>query len=576
MKQILFFLVFVSVAWSRISIEILPQPVEKGKEFTFALVVPMRELPGKYNFPQIPRVSDNFILIKKEEKNDTVSDFFNGTYKVRKFTFTLKPKKSGRLSVGPILWNINGRKQNLGVQHVDVKRSLNAAGLYVRASIPLNKKYYVGEQIPLSVHYSLYYNAEQGPDRNPKNFGQDFAGSFAQSEIKWVKSNKPDVYASAKQKGFITAMRAGKVKFPSLEYSYKKRGRPKEIVEENRKGNFYSKSVRTERQSIAAKAKTKPISLTIKSLPTGAPADFDKWVGSYKLNEKIDRDTLKVGEAITYTLRIQGDGRPGIMPDLKFPKLPDFRTVPPEISTKTKIVNQKIRTTRTYKFFLYPKREGQFTLPIIGFTSFNPASKKYVEHKSKGLGFYVDKGVNTYSESTLVSKLGPSVQTEASDIRYIKTYTDEYKIHNTVNSYWLFVILWIITFITYPALIYFDKKRAIAKSDIAGIRKSKSKSMAYKRLEKAKIELPDSEFYKTIMQSVQGYLSDTTNLEFIGMTQIQSDQVLQDKGLHPDIIQEINNLFEICEMAQFGGVAGAKKDNLDFAANLLQKLEKSL
>ena len=68
MKQILFLLAFVSLTWSRISVEILPQPVEKGKVFTFALVIPLRELPRTYEFPELAGVSKNFDFSSTELK----------------------------------------------------------------------------------------------------------------------------------------------------------------------------------------------------------------------------------------------------------------------------------------------------------------------------------------------------------------------------------------------------------------------------------------------------------------------------------------------------------------------------
>jgi hypothetical protein len=117
--------------------------------------------------------------------------------------------------------------------------------------------------------------------------------------------------------------------------------------------------------------------LTVKPLPSPAPADFTGAVGEFTLTSKIVPTTAAPGEPITWTLELAGTGN---WPDLG--GLPardasrDFRVVQPQAKRTTK-EGTLFEATLTEDVVLIPTQPGTYRLGPVRWSYFDPKAGEY-------------------------------------------------------------------------------------------------------------------------------------------------------------------------------------------------------
>jgi len=122
---------------------------------------------------------------------------------------------------------------------------------------------------------------------------------------------------------------------------------------------------------------SQPASVTVKPLPSPAPAGFSGAVGQFTLDSKIVPATAAVGEPITWTLTFDGTGNwPDIagLPSRSVSK--DFRLVQPQAKRTTK-GNSLFDASITEDIVLIPTKPGAYTLGPVSISIFNPATGAY-------------------------------------------------------------------------------------------------------------------------------------------------------------------------------------------------------
>lgn len=117
--------------------------------------------------------------------------------------------------------------------------------------------------------------------------------------------------------------------------------------------------------------------LTIRALPSPAPAGFSGAVGQFKLVSKIVPEKAGIGEPITWTLELTGTGN---WPDV--PGLPqrdvsnDFQVVQPK-AKRTPSEGKLFDVTLAEDVVLVPTKPGTYALGPVNFSYFDPKSGTY-------------------------------------------------------------------------------------------------------------------------------------------------------------------------------------------------------
>lgn len=130
------------------------------------------------------------------------------------------------------------------------------------------------------------------------------------------------------------------------------------------------------------------VEIPVKDLPAeGRPQSFAGAVGEFSLASAIDRYQLKVNEAVTLTLKVEGHGnvRSITKPELK---------LGPEIEVFDS--NEKVQTTpsgvgqKVFEIVLVPRRGGKITIPSVEMSYFDPDKRQYQTVKSDSFDLQVE------------------------------------------------------------------------------------------------------------------------------------------------------------------------------------------
>ena len=584
-RFILFCLAAALCVSARPSLQVDRERIESGKTFGLQLVFPLSDLPENRSDLQI-ETANGFSLVKLDSADQVmrpdIDDMFNsffgggrnrGGYKARVYTFTLKaPKKTGRMSVGQIFLTIDGQKRNItGDVPVNIQRAFTDDALSVSLT-PSKKSIYEGEQFSVTLGFHTYEHFEGGLQATDMNTGDDFIvhrSDLSNMKFEPVEGSRREMQASAKF-AWLSPTKSGNLQIPPFKFKYTKLGEPK-VVEENKQMGgmtFSSRSVKQE--SVESEAQTPTVNITVKPLPAeGKPANFSGMVGSYSFSADFDRTSLKVGEAMTLSISIKGDGLPGSITDPKLPDFGEFRSVPPENELNKKVVGNKVVTTKNIRVFLYPKKKGEFTIPEITYSWFNPAKKKYETAKAGPWNVTVEKG-EAAPEAIFQAPVaqGPAavqkqeIESLGSDIRFIHKVND----NRDNTAPYRNILYWVIFAAAIPFYLIVTaavRSRRKHNSDAALVRKGKADKMLKARFADAREALKKGDakaLYAALENGLINYLSDKTNLEFKGMTRPQMKEELAKLGVKDETIAAIDSWLEKCAFARFAPVNPTKEE----------------
>ncbi len=98
-----------------------------------------------------------------------------------------------------------------------------------------------------------------------------------------------------------------------------------------------------------------------------APSGFSGAVGNLKISHSISKTQLALGEALTFTLKIQGRGNFNQFTAPEFSAGKGFQVSIPMVSDN---LNAGIDGTRIYYYTLIPQQKGELELPPLSFTWF--------------------------------------------------------------------------------------------------------------------------------------------------------------------------------------------------------------
>jgi hypothetical protein len=125
------------------------------------------------------------------------------------------------------------------------------------------------------------------------------------------------------------------------------------------------------------------LSVVATPLPPDAPPAFDGAVGQFTLATKVDTDSVKVGEAVTLTARLQGTGNLATVSPPAVPPPSDVEVYEPSVRTDLDRSGDVVHGTKTFTYTLVPRSNGRFTLPPVRFSYFDPEAERYRTRRSE-------------------------------------------------------------------------------------------------------------------------------------------------------------------------------------------------
>jgi hypothetical protein len=188
--------------------------------------------------------------------------------------------------------------------------------------------------------------------------------------------------------------------------------------------DFFGMSVRRQR------LKSEPVVIEALPLPkAGQPSAFDgSRVGRFALEARADRPTVAVGEAVTLTIEVKGQGNLRNLRVPPLPRLDGWKSYEPKVTVNLD-PGDLISGSKIVEYLLLPERPGTTMIPSFELAYFDPEAKGYAAAKSDPLRLEVtaDGSARVAAAPTGAAAVrpgagaGPVENVIATEIRPIRT-----------------------------------------------------------------------------------------------------------------------------------------------------------
>lgn len=298
------------------------------------------------------------------------------------------------------------------------------------------------------------------------------------------------------------------------------------------------------------KLPSRDVEISVKPLPSPAPADFDNAVGNFKVSSELSSQSLRTNEAATLKYTISGTGNIKYInaPKVQFPE--EFQQYSPSQTVDAHISGSNVTGNMTVEYTFVPDAVGDFEIKAAPFVYFDPSKKEYVTIDLPSYNISVAKGAggNQGSDQT-------AVKVKNTDIRHIKTGDKALSMTHTLYAsqlwYWLIFPLLILLLVVVTLIAV---KRHKANSDVVSMRKSKAGKVAKKRLAVASKMMRDGNnagFYDSVLKALWGYMSDKLSIPVSALTRSNVSEELARHGADENAINHIISVLDECEMARY-------------------------
>jgi hypothetical protein len=421
--------------------------------------------------------------------------------------------------------------------------------LYIKATTN-KRKLYQGEQI--LVTYKLFTRVDLASTElvnNPALNGfwtQDIKvnSKFKREIIDGVAYNVATV-----KKALLTAQKSGELQIDPMEIRTQVRVQKKS----NRRDPFDPFGMFNQYSAIEKTIRSKPIKIIVEPLPTPKPTHFYGAVGNIKMNAEVDKSTVKANEAINFKLTLYGSGNLALLKPFEIAFPPDFEVYDPKVIDKTFSANTHTAGKKIFEYLLIPRFEGNFEIPAITFTLFNPSTKKYQSIRTAKIPIQVLKGEQHESGTNIIINK-EDVKLLNTDIRYIKTNSNLEQKSSIFFRSTLFWILFLSPMLLFLALIIY--LIIAAKNDGNSIlqKSRKATKIAQKRLKNAQKHLNLNEkelFFEDIEKSLWGYFADKFTVQIAQLSKESITHYFEKFNIKEGTQNQFISLLANCEMARY-------------------------
>jgi len=515
------------------------------------------------------------------------------------YSFYLQPKSEGTFTIGPATAKINGKTYTTKPIQVKVVKAAahapsesgetaNGASADIMEEIRKNvflrtlaSKTTVYQGEPITLTYKLYTRAQMS---NPYLTESPSYKGFWVEELEVNDPPKTEVYngldyrTNVIKRVILFPQQSGKLRVEPIELETNVRVM---VQSQNRRRRSIFDDFFGQYQDVPYTFASNPLNIEVKPLPAGRPAGFSGAVGDFQLDVSLDKTATETGEPVTMKVKISGAGNFKMLspPALEFP--PDFDVFDPSTDERVARTAAGLKGYISYDYLIVPRNPGEYKLPVVQFSYFDPAKGRYITRSSDEFVLRVT-GEARQSSAALTHINKEDIELIGEDIRYLKS--DMGSLEDRGSSFVrtpLFWLLYLLPFGLFALLWVVKQRRDKQLQDVAGMRSRKAQKLAKKRLAQAlvhKNEQNEQAFYDEIVRAIWGYLADKLN---IGQSELLREHIrarLADRGIAPEIIERCMSLLDKCEMALFAPSAseGGMDQTYQEAMQLIVDMEAPL
>jgi hypothetical protein len=259
-------------------------------------------------------------------------------------------------------------------------------------------------------------------------------------------------------------------------------------------------------------------------------------------------------------------------PTINFPER--LSVYDPEIEDTITSRSPSISGEKIYTYNLSPQQPGDYTIPPIAFSYFDPKTGSYKTINTQPIKIKVIKGKN-YRDGNNNGNLPADIHGIEKEIGTVHASGISLAGH---FGYWA---LYLLALLIFAILLWLHQRKKHALANVDLWKNKKANKVAWKRLATARKLLVQKEhvpFYEEVSKAIWLYLSDKLGLPLSVLSKENIAGKLTARQIEASQIEAVNNLLLECEMSLYSPSGGRKQreNTLKEAAGLIGELEKFL
>ena len=503
------------------------------------------------------------------------------------YTYFLAPKKRGSTNIGQASIEVKGviyKTSPIEINvtaAVDVPKDPNDPEYLASESIDLVAEIsktdpYLNEAI--SIVYKLYF-AENTVIRTSNEIDKPRYNDFWSQNIDVKELKVQEGLYKGENYRFVVLKKT--VLFPQKTGELSLEPLTLDIsveVPSNRRDFFGRRVTTTVNRTVTAGN----LNIKVKPLPKqGRPENFSGAVGEFDFNVESSKKTLTASEAFNLKLEVSGKGNLMLF-ELPEPILPSSLEIyDPEHSEdiKTSLNGTKGRILDNYT--IVTNESGQYPIPPISFSFFNPKTKRYETINSEKI--IINASENPYVSKNNVDNISQDniSKIESKDSKFSSIYTSTKLEPIEKDDFFKSVLFWLL-FITplffIPAIIIYTKIKGKRAMDFEGNKIRKNRKLAKKYLSEAKKNIGNKEsFYEALERALHSYLKAKLKIKTVDLSKDRIKSLLDNNSISSSNVAVFVKLLESCDFARYTplGKSDMVKD-YENASEIISQIDKQL
>lgn len=586
-----------------------PSTVAVGQAFNYTI---SGDFDGKVSLPEMDgiRIAGGPSTYISQQVTNVNGKF--QTVKEVTYSYTFVAEKEGDLTIPPAKVT-SGRKEYYtneikikafkGAQQAIAEPGQSEESIQEKNEsifarlIPTRRTLYLGEQFVLSSKIFTQEPLQIADIKAPALEG------FWKEELKADESSSRETYNGDNyltlvfNRYLLTAQKPGEIKIHPVEVNCLvqkrvKSERPRSFFNDPFFNDpFFNDSFFDRVQTVKEVISSNALTMVVKPLPPNAPSGFNGAVGNFTLRAGIDKDQLRVNDALTFKITLNGHGNLALIKPVKVDFPPDLEVFEPKSIPDLKNTVDGTSGTLTFEYVVIPRHAGKFRISPVIFSYFDPVGEKYQNIQTKEFNFSVEKS-EEQDESFITSPgimspkgrnegiKGQSVQSLADDIRFI-ILSEPLLSKTGVRLFGsrIFILTYLAVILIFIGLVIFKREKIRRNADINAVRNRKARRIAQKRLSVAYdlMQTGNEKFYEEILKALWGYLSDKLGINVSELSREHIDGRLQALPIPEELLKDLWQTIDDCELARYGtGYSGDKQLIYKKAIRLISDLQEKL
>jgi len=311
-------------------------------------------------------------------------------------------------------------------------------------------------------------------------------------------------------------------------------------------------------KDVQVNIKSEPVKITVTALPDkNKPADFGGAVGNFTITDKIDKQEITTDDVATLTMNISGSGNLKLIeaPKLNLPN--GLNTYDPVITDTITGRSTTISGSKIISYVISPHTPGDYDIPAINFSYFNPQTGEYVTEHTQPFKLHVIPGKHYAPAQTDNNNLALKDIHDIVKQPLVKILPQSKPLLFT-GTYWSMYAFPVLTFI---GLLVWKRREEELSKDTTLLRSRRANKIALQRLITAKkllLQENKKPFYEEISKAIWLYLSDKLSIPLSSLSRETAKDALNTRNVPGSIHKNLENVLWECETALYAS-GGSKQ-----------------